>query len=350
MAHNRPAMLSVGNFNLTPGEVAPGEAVTASIEVRNQGDLAGTYQVELTLDGSVMQTRAVTLEGGSSEEVVFTIILNTFGEHRVSLGGLTATFLVREPQAVAAFAINQLEINPVSVNPGGRVNVSIFIENTGDLAGTYPIALSVDDIVIETREISLDGHGSLTESFSFVAGTVGEHIVSIGSLQDLYEVTQSSQPAETETAGLELNGFSTTPSYDTVTNTLVSVKIKIQLNQAWLPDSNARLVMSVLYNGKQLEQVSLFSLGHLSEDGTTGEFNYIPTAGWMSGEYTFQAELYDGVNLVQGTLSHRLVVTPETITKVVSWWTLGAVIGIATLLMIVLISVIVYRRRDMLRS
>jgi len=349
MAHNRPASISVRNFLLTPGEVVPGQSVTASIEVSNQGDLTGTYQAELMLDNVVMQTRTVTVDRDGSEAVIFTLSLDTPGEHRVSLGGLTATFFVNEPQAAAAFTINRLEINPISVNAGEKINISIFVENTGDLPGTYPITLSIDDIIVETREISLDGHGSMTASFSFIVDAVGEHTANIGDLQGVYEVIQSSQP-EPEKSGLELNGFSTTPNYDGVTNTLASVRIRYQMNQSWTSEADARLVMTVFHDSELLEQVSLFTLSQLTEDGTTGEFDYIPAAGWMSGEYTFQAELYDGENLIQETLLHSLLVTPEAITKVVSWWTLGAVIGIATLLIVVLISVIVYRRRDMLGS
>jgi len=350
MAHNRPASMAVRNFVLTPDEVEPGETVTASIEVRNQGDLTGTYDIILTLDDAVMQTRTVTVDGGSSEAVVFNLILDTVGEHRVGLGGLTATFVVKGPQAPATFTLNRLEIKPVSVNAGEKVNIAVFIENTGDLEGTHLLTLSVDEVIVEIREITLDGHGSLTESFSIIAGTVGEHTVSIGTLQGVYQVSQSSQPAGPEISGLELNGFSTTPGYDEVTNTLEYVRIRYQMNQAWISEAGARMVMIVLFDGEPLEQVSLFDLRYFTEDGTTGEFNYIPAAGWMSGEYTFQAELYDGENLIQETLSHSLLVSPEAVTKVVSWWTLGAVIGIATLLIIVLLVVVIYRRRDMLRS
>jgi hypothetical protein len=109
-------------------------------------------------------------------------------------------------------------------------------------------------------------------------------------------------------------------------------------------------MMTVLYNGEPLEQIPLFTLEQLRDDGKTGELNYIPSAGWMAGEYTFRVELYNGEDILQDTLSHSLVVSSEAVIKVVSWWTLGAVIGIASILIIALLAVIVYRRRDMLRS
>ena len=347
MAHNRPASIVVRSLFLTPNEVAPGEAVTASVEIYNQGDLTGTYQASLILDNAAMQNKTVTVNGGSHETIVFTIILDTVGEHQVSLGGFTSTVVVKNP--AASFTASDLQIDPISVISGGKVNINVFIKNTGDLRGIYPISLSVDDVVVETREVTLDGGGSMTVSFSFTAGTAGEHTVSISDLEGVFEVSQSSPPAALEVSGWELDGFSTTPSYDEVTNTLVSVRIEYQMNQSWTSESDARLLMAVFYDGKPLEQIPLFTLSHLTEDGKTGVFSYIPTAGWMAGEYTFQAELYEGENFIQGTLLHSLVVTPEAITKVISWWTLGAVIGIATIFIFVLLTVIVYRRREMLR-
>jgi len=350
MAHNRPASLITTNFVLTPDEVNPGETVTASIEIKNQGDLTGTYQANLILDNAAVQNRTVTLNGGSSETIVFNIILDTVGEHRVSIGGLAATFDVKKPPATATFTVNELKIDPTSVNPGEKANISVYIKNTGDLAGTYPLTLSVDDIAVETREVTLEGGGSMTASFSFTADTVGEHRVSIGRLPGVLKVNPSLPPtAVTEIPGLELNIFSTTPSYNKNTNTLLSVRIEYQMNQVWTDSPDARLVMTVYHNGQALEQVPLFTLSQLKEDGRSGELRYIPSAGWEAGEYVFQAQLYDGENLIQESLLHNLLVTPEAATKVFSWWTLGAVIGIATVLMIVLLVMIVYRRRDMLR-
>jgi hypothetical protein len=350
MGHNRPANIIVTNFILTPDEVAPGGTVIASIEIKNQGDLTGTYQANLILDNAAVQNRTVTLNGGSSETIVFNIIPDATGVHQVSLGGLAATFVVKRPPAEAAFTVNELEINPISVNSGEKANISVFIKNTGDLAGTYPITLSIDGIAVETREVTLDGGGIMTVSFSFTVDTVGEHRVSIGGLEGIFEVKPSSSPTPvTEVSGLELNSFSTTPSYEKNTNTLVSVRIEYQMNQTWTSLTGARLMMTVFHNGEALEQVPLFALSQLKEDGKTGELNYKPAAGWEAGEYVFQAELYDGENLTQKSLLHNLLVTPEATIKVVSWWTLGAVIGIATILIIVLLAMIVYRRRDMLR-
>jgi hypothetical protein len=348
LAYTSPACFEVADLTVTPTEASPGETITVSVKLTNTGDLTGNSEVLLALDNEVVRNQIKTLQGRSSEKIVFTIVANTIGEHRVSIRNLVATFFIKKPPAAAAFTVSQLKINPASINSGDKVNISVFIENTGDLEGTYPIILLVDDETMETREIDLEGGGSMMLSFSFSAYAVGEHTINIDGLQGVFEVKSSSLPVVPDLHNLELNSLITAPYYDEITNTLISVRIEYHTNQTWASEPDARLMMTVLYNGELLEQVPLFTLDQLMEDGKTGELNYIPSAGWKAGEYTFQVELYNGEDILQDTLSHSLVITPEAVSKVVSWWTLGAVIGITIILIIVLLTVIVYRRRDML--
>ena len=351
VAYTSPARFEVTDMTVNPVEVYPYDEISVSATITNTGDLSGSFEATLTIDNEVVRNQIKTLKGGDSETIVFTIVTGIVGEHRVGLGNNVATFVVRKPLAAAVFAVSELSINPTSINSGDKVHVSLLIKNTGDLSGTYPITIYVDDEPVETREVTLDGGSNMTLSFSFFADAVGEHIVNIGDLLGVFEVkSSSSPPAIPELPNLELKGFSTTPNYDEITNNLVSVRIEYQMNQSWLFDPDARLMMTVLYNGEPLEQTPLFTLGQLIDDGKTGELNYVPSAGWMAGEYTFQVELYDGENILQDTLSHSLVVTPEAVIKVVSWWPLGAIIGIAIILISVLLAVIVYFRRDMLRN
>jgi len=350
VAYTSPACFKVSDLAVTPVDVHPYETITVRATITNTGDLTGSFEAILAVDSQVVRNQTKTLKGGSSETIVFNIIADTVGEHRVSLGSMVATFVVKKPVAITAITVSELKINPASINFGENVDISVFIENTGDLAGTYPLVLYVDDETMETRVVALDGGSSMTLKFSFSADALGEHTVNIGDLQGIFEVKPSSPPTEPKISYLGLNGLGTTPDYDEITNTLVSVRIEYQMNQIWTSEPDTRLIMTVLYDGELVEQIPLFTLGQMMDDGKTGELNYMPSAGWMAGEYTFKVELYDGDNILQDTLSHSLVVTREATTKVVSLWTLGAVIGIMTILIIVLLIIIVYCRREMLRN
>ena len=51
----------------------PGETITVSATVTNEGDLEGSTDVALTLDGEEVDSQSVTLAGGASEEVSFDV-------------------------------------------------------------------------------------------------------------------------------------------------------------------------------------------------------------------------------------------------------------------------------------
>jgi hypothetical protein len=350
MAHNRPASLKVTKFALTPGEVTPGETVTASIEVSNQGDLSGTYEANLKLDDATVQTKAVTLNGGSSETIVFTLTSATVGEHKASLGDMVATFIVKKPLSPAAFTVNELSINPLIADLEKNVHVSAVVKNTGDLAGTYQTILSVDDVAVETKEVTLDGGASLTVGFNITTNTIGQHKVDINGLSGTYEVRIPPAVAEAAPPKLEISSLSVAPSYDPVTDKLISASIVYRMNQPCASFPDARLTLTVFHDGQFLEQVPLLTSNELQADGQTGKLSYVPPTGWETGEYAFRAELFDGDRLVQDTLLRQLTVTPESATTAVSWKILGIIIGAALALGSLIVTLVLYHRRDMLRG
>jgi len=79
------------------------------------------------------------------------------------------------------------------------------------------------------------------------------------------------------------------------------------------PLKNARLVLSVKYNGKPLENVSVATIPVLPLNDTEFKYNYIPKDGWKAGTYTFQMMLYSGKTLYAETKEVSLKVTPEMV-------------------------------------
>ena len=122
---------------------------------------------------------------------------------------------------------------------------------------------------------------------------------------------------------------------------------------AWLQlvgMTDAELILRVSRDGEPFEEVSLLSLSHMDPDGTTGSRDYIPLQGWESGTYAFQAELSLGGKLLESTVEERLEVTSEPEVKVVSWATLGLLIGSSLIVTIITLAIVLYRRRNMLRG
>jgi hypothetical protein len=78
-----------------PPEVEAGQTVTitVSIEVENVGELEGGRTVELKVDGEVIDSKGVTLEGGASATVLFELTRGE-GTHEVEVVGFTDSFTV----------------------------------------------------------------------------------------------------------------------------------------------------------------------------------------------------------------------------------------------------------------
>jgi hypothetical protein len=86
---------TISALDISPAEAHAGKDIDISALVTNTGDVAGTYEATLKIDNTVVATQNVTLAGGASEEVVFTISKDVTGTYAVDLNGLLGTFVVK---------------------------------------------------------------------------------------------------------------------------------------------------------------------------------------------------------------------------------------------------------------
>ncbi len=92
-----PAKFELSDLSVSPKEVGPGEAVTVSVKVSNVGEESGATTVEVKLDGEVVDSKTVTLDGGASTTVTFTVSSDVEGIHTIEVDGLIDTFTVTVP-------------------------------------------------------------------------------------------------------------------------------------------------------------------------------------------------------------------------------------------------------------
>ena len=99
MAPPAPAEFKLSNLVIDPTEVEPKETVTISVVVTNVGGLEGTYTVTLKINNIVEATKDVTLVGGATETVTFTVSRDIEGTYSVEVEELTGSFTVVAPLA-----------------------------------------------------------------------------------------------------------------------------------------------------------------------------------------------------------------------------------------------------------
>ena len=196
LAHTRLASFTIADLAITPKIIDFGEDVSISVIVTNTGDLTGSYEMSLKIDDMVAQTKEVTLDGGDSETISFSVTPETVGEHTVNIGDLLGSFEVKTPPgAPASFVFRALTVSPAEVNIGERVAISVTVTNIGDLTGTYKVTLKIDGVVIETKEVTLAGGASQKVAFTTTTDTAGTYSVDIDGLSSRFVVKGKIPPA-----------------------------------------------------------------------------------------------------------------------------------------------------------
>ncbi len=191
LAYTRPAAFTASDLVITPAEVSIGGEVTISLLITNSGDLSGSYEATLKIDDVVVATEEVTLAGGDSVTVSFSVAPDAAGIYAVDVGGLSGTFEVKiEIPPSATFAAVDLTISPAEVNVGESVTVSVIVTNTSGITGTYEVTFYLDDVNIETKEVTLAGGEGQLVTFTIAKGTAGSYMVAVDGLSGSFVVKE----------------------------------------------------------------------------------------------------------------------------------------------------------------
>jgi PKD repeat protein len=188
------AAYTYSGLTVTPSSVNVGSPVTVSVTVKNTGDLEGTTTVDLLVNSVKEQGKTVTLAGGASQTVTFTVTKTVAGSYTVKVGSLTGSFTVVKPLTPAAFTFSGLVVSPADVAPGAEVTVSVSVKNTGEQSGTYSAELKLDGATKETKTGTLAGGASSTVTFKVSSQAEGTHTVQVGTLTGSFKVTKPVTP------------------------------------------------------------------------------------------------------------------------------------------------------------
>ncbi len=90
-----PATFIVEKPTLSSSQISVGGTVIVSTRVTNTGDLSGNYDVNLKINGDIVQTKTVTLAALANQVVTFNVSESTAGSYVVSIDTRTATFVVK---------------------------------------------------------------------------------------------------------------------------------------------------------------------------------------------------------------------------------------------------------------
>ena len=190
----KPAKFVFGNLTITPSRVEVNRPVMVKVYVANVGGEEGVCLISLVINGVVEENRTISLGGGNSTTVTFTVARGSAGTYTVKVGDLTGTFEVfelPEHQPVPAeFAVYGLTIIPDEVWVNETVRISFFIRNVGGESGSVTLAIAVRNatatLYAKNITVSLAAGGVTTESVTFTPNSTGTYYVSVERVGGAY--------------------------------------------------------------------------------------------------------------------------------------------------------------------
>jgi hypothetical protein len=190
----KPPEFGISDLELAVDETEPDEPIEGSVTIINVGELTGSYTVEVKLDDTTVYSEEVTINGGASTTVTFTVSSSEEGSHTVSIDSLIETFTVETPLTPAEFEVSGLSLSKAEVEPGEEIEGSVLVQNVGEESGTYALSAALDGSLIFEEVLSLNGEQSRTVTFDILSEDPGIHTVTIEDLEETFTVTSPKAP------------------------------------------------------------------------------------------------------------------------------------------------------------
>ena len=205
----KEAEFTVTDLAITPSEAEEAEPILISVNITNIGDLEGTYDANLTINGVLTQTQIVTVPGNNTSVIVeFTVIEENIGEYTVEIGGLTGSFKIKEaPPSASNIHLSNPVVKPYEGWVNEPITISVTANNPSGEDDRLTVRFSVDDSLVETRKIELAAGATTTLEFSYNATSEGKHTFKVNSISGTFTIV----PTGYHTLTVNRSGGGSTP-------------------------------------------------------------------------------------------------------------------------------------------
>ncbi|MFB6103764.1 MAG: CARDB domain-containing protein [Halobacteriaceae archaeon] len=170
-----------------PDPIVVNETLTVTATITNVGDLTGTYEATLTIDGHPVATRSVTVPAGETITVSLAHTFETDGIYTVAIGPATTEVRVAEPVTPT---VTDLTVNTTTISPGEAITLTVTATNTGDWPGG-PLPVTVDGNTVTTINPTLTPGEQTTTEVVLNFSARGDHEIVVGNQSIPVTVTRS---------------------------------------------------------------------------------------------------------------------------------------------------------------
>ncbi len=219
----------------------------------------------------------------------------------IFLGAVISTYFYFQDQGLivvgskpATFTFSNLIVDPSEIYPGEAISISLNTTNVGDVEGNESLNLEINDILKDTKNITLAAGASEIIEFSYVETVVGNHSVKVGNLNGAFLV----KPAPPETSNIILSNLKVAP-YEVWADEPVTLTATAQN-----PTSQAdELTVKIVVDNEILEY-KIIAL----EAGATETVEFTVNASSTEGKHTVKLNTLSGSYTVIKTGYHTLLI------------------------------------------
>jgi hypothetical protein len=97
-----PGEFELSGLMIDPTEIDEGDSIVISVDIENVGETIVTESITLKLNGTIEDSKEITLESEKTTTVTFNVTKDT-GEYTVTIGELSGTFTVRRKWDLVIF-------------------------------------------------------------------------------------------------------------------------------------------------------------------------------------------------------------------------------------------------------
>jgi PGF-CTERM protein len=197
--------VTVADAGLVAKQVAPGEPVSATATLENEGDSPAEFTAALRADGEAVAARNVTVPAGETKQVTVNATLAP-GTHSVELAGKSVGN-VTVAEGAGALSVADVALNESSIAAGETVEITATVENTGTAAAEREVALTLFGKRVSTKSVEVPAGETKRVRFVRAVDAAGTYTAKVGNRSATLEVSKSDSTESDGPSAPDVPGF-----------------------------------------------------------------------------------------------------------------------------------------------
>lgn len=196
---DEPKVVALESLAVGESTVAVGDSVVVNATYRNHGSETKQTTAALVVDGTIVDTETVDLEPDTTETVTFERSMQWPGTYEVGVDGAASESVTVEGPPVDVL---EADVTETELTAGGVGTVEATVSNPTDRTVERTLELAVDDIVVETRTVSIEPNDERTVAFERQFDEAGTYDVAVSGVTAGSVTVSEPDPVSVETREL----------------------------------------------------------------------------------------------------------------------------------------------------